>query len=72
MCDSLGDVFPELRAQQQRVTDIIRDEEIAFGKTLERGIELFEVAAKAARAAGGVVSAQTRFVCTTPWAFQLT
>ena len=61
VCDSLGDVFPELRAQQKRVTDIIRDEEIAFGKTLERGIELFEVAAKAARAAGGVVSAQDAF-----------
>ena len=61
VCESLGDVFPELRAQQKRVTDIIRDEEIAFGKTLERGIELFEVAAKAARAAGGVVSAQDAF-----------
>ena len=61
VCDSLGDVFPELRAQQKRITDIIRDEEIAFGKTLERGIELFEVAAKAARAAGGVVSAQDAF-----------
>ena len=61
VCDSLGDVFPELRVQQKRITDIIRDEEIAFGKTLERGIELFEVAAKAARAAGGVVSAQDAF-----------
>ena len=61
VCESLGDVFPELRTQQKRVTDIIRDEEIAFGKTLERGIELFEVAAKAARAAGGVVSGQDAF-----------
>jgi alanyl-tRNA synthetase/REP element-mobilizing transposase RayT len=39
---TMGDVFPELRTQQQRTTETIRREEEAFNKTLDRGIELFE------------------------------
>jgi alanyl-tRNA synthetase len=61
VCASLGDVFPELRQQQKRITDLIREEEAAFGRTLERGIELFEAAAAAARARGGAISAEDAF-----------
>src|SRR5947208_3874398 len=39
---TLGDVFPEVRAQQSKIKEIIRREEEAFNKTLDRGIELFE------------------------------
>jgi alanyl-tRNA synthetase/REP element-mobilizing transposase RayT len=39
---TMGDVFPEIRAQQSKVGEIIRREEEAFNKTLDRGIELFE------------------------------
>jgi alanyl-tRNA synthetase len=43
--DAMGDAFPELKRDPQRVTEIIKDEEVSFGKTLDRGIELFEEAA---------------------------
>jgi alanyl-tRNA synthetase len=38
----LGDAYPELRNDPQRVYDIIEDEEESFGKTLDRGIKMFE------------------------------
>ena len=38
---TMGDVFPEIRAKQKQVRDVIRTEEEAFNRTLDRGIELF-------------------------------
>ncbi len=42
LADSMGHVFPEIRAKQEEVEEIIQREEIAFNKTLDRGIEKFE------------------------------
>ncbi len=39
---TMGDVFPEIRAKKNHVQDVIRIEEEAFNRTLDRGIELFE------------------------------
>jgi alanyl-tRNA synthetase/REP element-mobilizing transposase RayT len=39
---TMGDVFPEVCEQQSKIKGIIRREEEAFNKTLDRGIELFE------------------------------
>lgn len=41
IADEMGDVFPELRTNQETVERIIRGEEESFSKTLDRGIELF-------------------------------
>jgi alanyl-tRNA synthetase len=42
LADTMGDVFPEIRAKKQHVQEVIRLEEEAFNKTLDRGIELFD------------------------------
>ncbi|MDR0536143.1 MAG: alanine--tRNA ligase [Puniceicoccales bacterium] len=42
LAESMGDTFPEIRARQAHVQDVIRAEEDAFNRTLDRGIELFE------------------------------
>jgi alanyl-tRNA synthetase len=39
---TMGDVFPEIRNRKQQVKDVLRLEEEAFNRTLDRGIELFE------------------------------
>jgi alanyl-tRNA synthetase len=39
---TMGDVFPELRAKQKTIKDVIRREEGAFNKTLDNGITMFE------------------------------
>jgi alanyl-tRNA synthetase len=41
LADTMGDVFPEIRARQAHVEEVIRQEEETFNKTLDRGIELF-------------------------------
>jgi len=52
LAESMGSAFPELRARQERITQVIRREEETFNKTLDRGLALFEeeVAARAADA----------------------
>ena len=46
LAETMGDVFPEIRKRKGHVADIIKSEEEAFNKTLDRGIELFEEAAR--------------------------
>ncbi len=41
LADTMGDVFPELRTRKDHVEDVIQREEVAFNKTLDRGIDLF-------------------------------
>lgn len=38
----MGDAFPELKKDPASVAEIIREEEVGFGKTIDRGIALFE------------------------------
>ncbi len=42
LAETMGDVFPEIRARKKHIQEVIRTEEEAFNKTLDRGIELFE------------------------------
>src|SRR5207249_4693590 len=41
VAQTMGDVFPEIRAQQSKIKETIRREEESFNKTLDRGIEIF-------------------------------
>ncbi len=41
LADTMGDIFPEVRAKKKQVQETIQREEEAFNKTLDRGIELF-------------------------------
>ncbi|MGA9778046.1 MAG: alanine--tRNA ligase, partial [Verrucomicrobiia bacterium] len=41
LADTMGDVFPEIRARKKHVQEVIRVEEEMFNKTLDRGIDLF-------------------------------
>jgi alanyl-tRNA synthetase len=42
--DSLGGVFPELRQQQDLIRRVVRSEEEAFGRTLDKGLAQFQSA----------------------------
>jgi alanyl-tRNA synthetase len=42
LADTMGDVFPEIRAKKKHVQDVIRAEEEAFNKTLDSGLEVFQ------------------------------
>ena len=43
LADTMGDVFPEIRARKKQVQETIRTEEEAFNKTLDGGIEVFNL-----------------------------
>ena len=45
---TMGDVFPEIRAKQKHVEEVLQREEVSFNKTLDRGIEQFDTAAAVA------------------------
>jgi alanyl-tRNA synthetase len=57
--DVLGDVFPEMKRQQDQVMTVINEEEEAFRRTLDRGLELFDQAAK--RTSGGRIEGKDAF-----------
>lgn len=58
---TMGDVFPEIRSRQKQVEEVIRREEEAFNRTLDKGIEIFEREAAALPAAGGEITAALAF-----------
>jgi alanyl-tRNA synthetase len=39
---SMGDVFPEVRTKQDTIKETIRREEVAFNKTLDEGLTMFD------------------------------
>src|SRR5262249_35686388 len=44
LAKTMGDVFPEIRAKERIIKGIIRREEEAFNNTLDRGLELLDIA----------------------------
>lgn len=56
----MGDTFPELKTQAGIIKSVIADEETTFGKTLQRGIEMFAKAAQATK--GNVISGKDCFL----------
>lgn len=42
LAESFDTIFPEVKAQEKMLMDTIKGEEVAFLKTLERGLKLFE------------------------------
>lgn len=63
---TMGDVFPEIRAKQKQVQDTIRNEEEAFNKTLDTGLQYFEKFARA-----GAISAEAAFKLYDTYGFPL-
>jgi len=47
--DCLGDAFGEIKERADYVSTVIESEEASFGRTLDRGIEIFNAAAKRAQ-----------------------
>ena len=42
LVEVMGEAFPEIIKQQEHVENVIKAEETSFGKTLDRGLEIFE------------------------------
>jgi alanyl-tRNA synthetase len=53
VAETMGDVFPEVRAKQKTIKEMIRREEESFNKTLDAGIENNEMIVRAKRLIAG-------------------
>ncbi len=60
MVTLMGDAYPELVAQRARIAQVLEQEELRFGMTLEHGMKILEVAL-AAVPDGGQLDGQTLF-----------
>jgi len=69
---TMGEAFPELTRSSERIVAVIREEEASFGRTLDRGIQLFQQAAGRAQAAGaGRIEADDAFKLYDTYGFPL-
>ena len=56
LAKTMGDVFPELQTKQSKIKDMIRREEEAFNKTLDKGIEEFEAMMRGMQSDASIVA----------------
>src|SRR5207244_4448441 len=59
LVEQMGEPFPELKANADRVQKVLRDEEAEFLKTIQRGLVHFAEAAENAKYTSGLISGQT-------------
>ncbi len=55
LVNQMGEAFPELKSNPDRVANILRNEEADFLRTIERGLKLFREAAEGAQREGSKV-----------------
>ena len=61
LSEQMGDAYPELRQQRQRVTEVLKQEEEGFFRTIEHGMQILESALHALSASGTVLDGDTAF-----------
>ncbi|MBN2356228.1 alanine--tRNA ligase [candidate division KSB1 bacterium] len=72
LVQSMGDAYPELKIRREYIEKVIRAEEESFGRTLDRGIEIFEEKAQAAIAMGkGLFPGRDAFLLHDTYGFPL-
>ncbi len=59
LSDQMGSQFPEIRSQQKLVTNVIKEEEVSFLRTLDQGLQLLENVITSTK--GDTVSGQKAF-----------
>jgi len=70
--DCLGDAFGEIKQRADFVSTVIEAEEAAFGRTLDRGLDIFETAAgRAEKSAGKVIDGEDAFQLYDTYGFPL-
>ncbi len=70
--DCLGDAFVEIKARADYVSTVVESEEKSFGRTLDRGIEIFNTAAKRAqKSKNKIINGQDAFQLYDTYGFPL-
>jgi len=67
----MGNAYPEIKERQEYISLVIRAEEESFGRTLDRGIEIFEQKAKTAVANNKIFAGNDAFLLHDTYGFPL-
>ena len=72
LVDTMGDAYPELKAQEELIRKVIREEEEAFLRTLATGMKLLDKVVAEARSAGATeISGKDAFTLYDTYGFPL-
>ncbi len=72
LIDSMGEAYPEIAAQRELIMKVIKEEEDAFLRTLDKGMSILDGAIQAARKAGKTeISGKDAFVLYDTYGFPL-
>ncbi len=72
LIDSMGEAYPEIAAQRELIMKVIKEEEDAFLRTLDKGISILDNAIQAARKEGKTeISGKDAFVLYDTYGFPL-
>ena len=70
--DYLGEAFPEIATRAEHVSTVIESEEVSFGRTLDRGIEIFaDAAGGAAKGKEATINGEDAFQLYDTYGFPL-
>jgi alanyl-tRNA synthetase len=69
--EQMGDAFPELKKEPDRVAEILRAEEAEFYGTIQRGMKHFQAAVSQAEAAGRIISGDAAADLQTTYGFPI-
>ena len=73
LATEMGEAYPELRAQQSRITEVLRQEEERFFQTIANGMEILEHALSTTESASGhkIIDGETAFKLHDTYGFPL-
>ncbi|MFI4913002.1 MAG: alanine--tRNA ligase [Sedimentisphaeraceae bacterium JB056] len=69
VCDVMGEAFPEVLQRKDFVKTVVESEEKSFGRTLDRGLEIFNAAAE--KAENSTISGEAAFQLYDTYGFPL-
>ena len=71
LAGEMGEAYPDLVAQQHRISEVLKEEEARFARTLDMGMNILSKVMDDSRASGGQIDGETAFLLYDTYGFPL-
>jgi alanyl-tRNA synthetase len=71
LAGEMGEAYPDLVAQQHRISEVLKEEETRFARTLDMGMNILSKVMDDSRASGGQIDGETAFLLYDTYGFPL-
>ncbi len=71
LAGEMGEAYPDLVAQQHRISEVLKEEEARFARTLDMGMNILSKVMDDSRARGGQIDGETAFLLYDTYGFPL-